>query len=61
MPIPYPPADSILGLISITRRVACADTESFVRGGPNLITVFYDGIEDPNITINGGPTLLLVW
>ena len=33
----------------------CADPESFVRGGPNLITFFLvvEGIEDPNITING--------
>ena len=27
----------------------CADSESFVRGGPNLTTIFYiDGREDPN-------------
>ena len=37
---------------------ACADLESFVRVGPNLITFFYlyclfnDGIEDPNANIN---------
>ena len=34
----------------------CADPESFVRGGPNFITFFFpvnEGIEDPNITING--------
>ena len=38
---------------------ACADPESFVRGGPkiNLIKIFVcvvgDGIEDPNTAING--------
>ena len=33
----------------------CADPESFVRGGPNLITFFLvvEGLEDPNSTING--------
>ena len=33
----------------------CADSESFVRGGPNLITFFLvdEGIEDPNTAING--------
>ena len=33
----------------------CADPESFVRVGPNLITFFLvnEGIEDPNITIKG--------
>ena len=32
-----------------------ADPESFVRGSPNLMTLFLvvEGIEDPNITING--------
>ena len=37
-------------------QVPCANPESFVRGGPNLITFFFcfvEGIEDPNITING--------
>ena len=35
--------------------LTCANPESFVRGGPNLITYFLvdEGIEDPNITING--------
>ena len=34
---------------------SCADLENFLRGGPNLITYFLveEGIEDPNITING--------
>ena len=34
---------------------ACADPESFVRGGPNLITFFLvdEGMEDPNTAING--------
>ena len=34
---------------------SCADPESFVRGGPNLITFFLvdEGIEDPNTDING--------
>ena len=41
---------------------SCADPEGFVRGGPNLIRVFFFvvvvflvvlGIEDPYITING--------
>ena len=39
---------------------ACADLESFVRVGPNLITFFFvlfclfnEGIEDPNANING--------
>ena len=38
-----------------TLKVSCADPESFVRGGPNLITFFLvvEGIEDPNITKNG--------
>ena len=37
----------------------CADQESFVRGGPHLITFFFflflvdDGIDDPNTAING--------
>ena len=36
----------------------CADRESFVRGGPNSITFFLvflvdEGIENPNVTING--------
>ena len=34
----------------------CADRESFVRGGPNLIAFFFlvdEGIEDPNTAING--------
>ena len=31
----------------------CADPESFVRGGPILISLFVDeGIEDPGTTIN---------
>ena len=34
-----------------------ADPESFVRGGPNVIRFSFflvdEGIEDPNITING--------
>ena len=40
-------------------KAACADPESFIRGGPNLITFFLfvflvdEGIEDPNVTING--------
>ena len=40
--------------LELTR--ACADPESFVRGGPNLIKFFFKidvGIEDPNATING--------
>ena len=37
---------------------SCADPESFVRGGPNLITFFCvflvdEGIEDRNTAING--------
>ena len=39
---------------------SCADPESFVRGGPNLITFLFflvDGvIEDPNTAINGPPS-----
>ena len=41
------------------RAFPCADLESFVRGGPNLITFFFvcflvdEGIEDPNTAING--------
>ena len=39
------------------RCLTCGDPESFVRGGPNLITFFFkkvdEGIEDPNVTING--------
>ena len=39
----------------------CADPESFVRGGPNLMFSFFsfffflavEGLDDPNITING--------
>ena len=44
---------SLGGLI----HVPCADPESFVRGGPNLISFFLflvnEGIDDPNITIDG--------
>ena len=38
-----------------TLKVSYADPESFVRGGPSLITLFLvvEDIEDPNITING--------
>ena len=38
------------------RTATCADPESFVRGGPNMITFFFlvdEGIEDPNTAING--------
>ena len=37
---------------------ACADPESFVRGGPHLIKFFLvDGsIEDPTVAINGLPS-----
>ena len=36
--------------------VACADPESFVRGGPTLTNVFFDeGREDPITTISGPP------
>ena len=40
--------------LSITNK-SCADPESFVRGGPNLIPFFFlvEGIEDPNTAING--------
>ena len=40
---------------SRTRELSCADLESFVRGGPNLITFFLvnEGMEDPNIALNG--------
>ena len=34
----------------------CADPESFVRGGPNLITFIFlvdERTENPNITVNG--------
>ena len=35
----------------------CTDPDNFVRVGPNLITFFFflvdEGIEDPNITLNG--------
>ena len=39
----------------LSRERACADPEGFVRRGPNLITfiLVVEGIEDPNITING--------
>ena len=49
-------------LILANSAYPCADAESFVRGGPNLITFFFfffffflvdEGIEDPNVTING--------
>ena len=35
--------------------MACADPESFVRGGPNFIKTFLvdRGKEDPNTAING--------
>ena len=39
--------------------LTCADPESFVRWGPNLITFFGgvfladEGKEDPNVTMNG--------
>ena len=36
--------------------IACfVDPERFVRGGPTLITFYLvdEGIEDPNVTING--------
>ena len=40
------------------KATTCADPESFVRGGPNLITFFFffladEGKENPNTTING--------
>ena len=40
---------------------ACADPESFVRGGPNSIFFFLvdEGIEDPNITLNGSSSACL--
>ena len=39
-------------------RLTCADLESFVRDGQNLITFFFlflvdKGIEDPNTALNG--------
>ena len=34
-------------------KTACADPKSFVRGGPTLITFFYEGREDPRTTISG--------
>ena len=39
----------------VYRRNACANPESFVRGGPNLITFFLvdEGMEDQNTAING--------
>ena len=40
------------------KTLKCADPESFVRGGPNLIAFFFlvdDGIEDPNTAIINGP------
>ena len=41
--------------LRILIRSSCAGPESFVRGGPNLITIFLvdEGIEDPNTAING--------
>ena len=38
-----------------TLKESYADPESFVRGGPNLITILLvvEGIEDQNITTNG--------
>ena len=42
--------------------VACADQESFVRGGPTLTTFFFlsflgdEGRKDPNTTISGSST-----
>ena len=38
-----------------TLKQSCADPESFVKGGPNLIMHFLvvEGIEDLNNTING--------
>ena len=36
-------------LFTSTAYIQCADPESFIRGGPKMITFFfYEGIEDPN-------------
>ena len=51
--------DEIMHDAAFYRGLPCADPESFVRGGPNMITffiIFYlvdKGIEDPNINVNG--------
>ena len=43
--------------LSCTSTKPCGDPESFVRGGPNLITFFFflvdEDIEDPNTAIDG--------
>ena len=33
--------------------ISCADPESFVSGGPNLIFLVDEGIQNPNTAING--------
>ena len=50
-------------LICAFTGLTCADPENFVRGGPNLITLFFvlfflidEGIEDRNTTIKYGPS-----
>ena len=41
--------------MSLNKWASCADPESFVRGGPNLIKFFLvdGGIEDPNTALIG--------
>ena len=44
--------------IKVKATNSCADLESFVRGGQNLITFFlvYEGMDDPNTTVNRQPS-----
>ena len=42
--------------IQAMQPLACADQESFARGGPTLTTFFYEGREDPNSTKRGPPS-----
>ena len=55
LPILYFQRSQVDVLLSLKVVLILADPESFVRGGPNLITFFLvdEGIEDPNITLNG--------